>query len=343
MSIAFGQHVGQLPVVEAEIEPATRYVEAVLAQASHNRASPNQSPVALSAIQPERITPGGEVAPVDGDPSAGPEPVVSLQPDPVGDDDIRFRGRRAGVVSRVLDPRTAGGIHLYGVTNTFDHPEVVEGGSTELGSGPQVVGADSPPRFPLLALLEICSLVSVHGERRIAVFYVADEPDQISTVCGNAVALHGDLGSPATELHVAAGKVVRPPRCLDHTALPLDVVDLENAAIGLAVESSRPRRQQEEGESDRDRPAALLHCPGNNMPSPLTLRGRSVTTLRKSGSDRKLFPSRCSLPRSKVKCRSVEIRLVALSYRRASVARRRPSGETTTTFPLACMEPSCHR
>jgi hypothetical protein len=49
------------------------------------------------------------------------------------------------------------------------------------------------------------------------------------------------------------------------------------------------------------------------------------------------------VPRSKLKCTLVEIVLVPLSYLRASVVSRRPSGETTSTEPVASMEPSCQR
>src|SRR6185503_11441383 len=53
--------------------------------------------------------------------------------------------------------------------------------------------------------------------------------------------------------------------------------------------------------------------PGNSIPLPATPRGLSVTTFRKSGSERKLLPSRCSASRSKEKRRSVEMVLLALS------------------------------
>jgi hypothetical protein len=79
------------------------------------------------------------------------------------------------------------------------------------------------------------------------------------------------------------------------------------------------------------------------MPLPATPRGLSVTTFLKSGSDLKLLPSRCSVPRSKVKGTSVEMVLVALSYLSDCVRSVRPSGLTTTTESLASMEPSCHR
>src|SRR5205809_2669958 len=99
-----------------------------------------------------------------------------------------------------------------------------------------------------------------------------------------------------------------------------------------------PERSEWAQDDTRRAPHYGFSCPGSSIPLPATPRGLSVTTFLKSGSERKLFPSRCSVPLSKVKCTLVEIVLLGLSYLSVSVCSRRPSGETTTTEPLASID-----
>ena len=170
-----------------------------------------------------------------------------------------------------------------------------------------------PARLPLLARLVVDPVVGVHRERGVAVLHMADEPDDVAAVGRHAVALHGDLAAPAAQPHVAAREVVRPVGRLDHAPLPIHVVDLEGApALGR-----EPWRQG--GEQRQRAEQGAVHWlssrvwPGSSMPLPATPLGWSVTTFRKSGSERKLLPFRCWLASSKVNGWSVLMVLVALS------------------------------
>ena len=78
-------------------------------------------------------------------------------------------------------------------------------------------------------------MVGIHRQRRVAILHVADELHDVPAVGRDAVALHRDLRAPAAETDVAAGEVVGPRGCLVHRALAVDVVDLEGAALGLAM------------------------------------------------------------------------------------------------------------
>jgi len=101
-------------------------------------------------------------------------------------------------------------------------------------------------------------------------------------------------GAPAAQPHIAAREVIGPAGRLHHAPLPIHVVDLEGAPAPLG---RQPRRQDgEQREGERPGPAHWLSSrvwPGSSMPLPATPLGWSVTTFRKSGSERKLLPFRC--------------------------------------------------
>jgi len=67
------------------------------------------------------------------------------------------------------------------------------------------------------------------------VLTVADELHHVATVCGHAVTLHGELLPTAAEPNVAPGEVVSADGGLVDAALPIDVVDLKDTALSLAV------------------------------------------------------------------------------------------------------------
>ncbi len=301
------EEVAQLPLVQRQVDPRSRDREAVGSDApERRRISQQRSVAARSRIEPQRVRSRGEVAPIDRHLAAREDPVVTPEAHPLADDDVRLRRCPARVGREILDGGAAGGVHLERVADALHHPEIVQRRALQRGAGLEVLGRDVAPCFPSLLVLVVDAPVGVHGQCRVAVLHPADELHHVAAVGGHAVALHGDPGAAAAQLDVPAREVVGPLRGLHHAPLAVDVVDLEDAPLALGRER---RRRRERGDPDRNRPVphGSPCCPGSSMPSPATPRGRSVTTFLKSGSERKLLPSRCSSPRSKVKCRSVEI------------------------------------
>jgi hypothetical protein len=126
---SLGDQPLELPSLEAHIDPPAAQAEAVGAETAQRRLSANEGTVAsLSSVESQRVTPGGEVAPVDGHLATGPETVAPLEAHPVGHDDVGFDllGRRRRVLGEVADLGPAHRVHLQGVTNALDLAEVVQ-------------------------------------------------------------------------------------------------------------------------------------------------------------------------------------------------------------------------
>src|SRR6476646_11593662 len=165
MTVAPGQHVGDLPVIEPQVEPSPRNTEAVLSQAPHNRIATDEGSVtALSGIEPQRVSPGGKVAPIYCHPASSPEPVVTLEANSICHNDVRLACRSAGLGRVVFDAGSPGRIHLQSVADAFDHAVVVESGTGEFRPALEVVGHYPATRFPLLTIFVIHNVISIHAD-----------------------------------------------------------------------------------------------------------------------------------------------------------------------------------
>ena len=121
-----GRDAGQLAIGQGKVDPPAGQVEGVAAELFEHR-KPEHGAVPLRAgEQAQRIAPGGEVAPVDGDPPGGPDPVIAPHPDPVGHDPVRLAGVAGGILDHIVDDRPAHGEHLGGIAELALGPEIVE-------------------------------------------------------------------------------------------------------------------------------------------------------------------------------------------------------------------------
>ena len=94
------------------------------ARCAHEYAEP------LRLVHHHGVRARSEVAAIDGDPAAGPHTVVALKADAVGDDDVRFLGRRVtGRPLSIFDGRPRCRVHLYGVADPLRRAPVLQVGS----------------------------------------------------------------------------------------------------------------------------------------------------------------------------------------------------------------------